>query len=138
MNKRVGLTLIIFSVILVGWVAYVTLGLGYWLLPPEQKFAQSWKTDIALLEKSQKLPKQWNDIKEVSLRAAAGPAQDWIAGHPNPISSQILGHYKLDIFVIHWLEGYRYGVVIQYNLVDLKNQNTVWELGRTLKLGFVY
>jgi hypothetical protein len=138
MNKKIGLVLVVVGVLSTLLVLVIAADLDFWFSNPEGKFAKSWKNDIHLLEQSHKLPPEWKQIKEISVKAANYPAQDWIADIAAPISSQKTGRYRLDVFVIHWLDGYRYGVVLQYNLVDLKNQNTIWELGRTLKLGFVY
>ena len=138
MGKNLGLILIVAATIMSLWAASAIFNVSYWLLSPEQKFYKSWQADLALLEKSKTLPKQWSLIKELTIKAANAPAQDWIAINRPPIKLNPSANYRLDIFVIHWLEGYRYGVVIEYNLVDLRNENTIWELGRTLKLGWVY
>lgn len=138
MRRGVGVTLLLASLATLLLVGAVALKADYWAAPPEEKFAKSWEQDIRLLESSQKLPKEWKAIKEVTVKAANSPAQEWIEHKKAPITTDPKGSHRLEVFVIHWIEGYRYGVVFQYNLVDLTNHNTTWELGRTLKLGFVY
>jgi hypothetical protein len=111
---------------------------SFWLSPPAAKFQRAWNEDVQLLEKSAKLPPEWQSIKEIAVTGDNSPVQTWLPGATAPIKTDPQGKYRLNVFAIHWLEGFRYGVVIQYHIVDLSNQNTIWELGRTLKLGIVY
>lgn len=138
MRKGIGFILLIVALASLGLVSYAVFRVDYWLAPPPEKFKRSWYEDVQLLEKSKSLPKEWQSIREISIKADNSPAQDWIAELTAPITVTKDGHYRLDVFIIHWIEKERYGVVIQYNLVELKSQNTIWELGRTLKLGIVY
>jgi hypothetical protein len=138
MNKKVGLILVVSALAVALWVAWFGLDANYWLAPPHDKMNLSWSRDVRLLEESGRLPTQWNEIKEISIRADNSPIQDWLSGLEAPIRRNPNGQYRLEVFLIHMIEGNRYGAVIQYNLVDLKNDNTIWEAGRTLKLGIVY
>jgi hypothetical protein len=137
-RKGIGFTLIIASVLSMLLVLVAFLKLSFWLAPPEEKFSRAWKEDIQLLEKSGKLPKEWQSIKAVEMTGDNSPVQNWLPGLVAPIKKNPEGNYQLNVFLIHWLEDNRYGVVIQYHLVDLNTKNTIWEIGRTLKLGFVY
>ena len=138
MNRSTGAVLTISSIVMLLFIGIVAFHLDFWLLKPEQKFAEAWRSDMHLLEQSRKLPPEWKEIREISVKGQASPVTEWISQVSPPIQATKDGRYRLNVFVIHWLEGYRYGVVIQYDLIDLKTQNTVSELGRTLKLGFVY
>ncbi len=138
MRNKFGLILFLASFVAVFLITAHLLRVEYWLSPPNEKFQQSWREDIQLLEKSKNLPAQWQEIGEVYLRSDNSPAQEWITTKANPIKTNSKGKYKLDVFVIHWIEGYRYGAIVQYSLVDLTTDNTIWELGRTFKLGIVY
>ena len=145
-RKKVGLVLLLASIASIIWLAAVYFNLGFWIAPPNQKFLRSWSEDIQLLENTKNaLPKEWHQIREISVKADNSPIQDWLQikgweeslKKPIPIDPKN-GQFRLEIFLIHWIEGYRYGIVVQYNLVDLRNNNTIWELGRTLKLGAIY
>ncbi len=138
MRKSLPLMLIIAS--LGGLIITATNGLrlNYWLSPPKEKFFESWSADLDNLKSSGKLPKAWDEIKQISVKSDNSPAQDWLATTPPIIKTNSHGNYRLEIFVIHWIEGTRYGVVVQHSLLDLQNNNTVWELSRTYPLGFVY
>ena len=138
MNRSVGTVLIISSLLLGIFISFTFLHLDFYLKKPQDKFAAAWQADIQLLEKSGKLPKEWKEIREISVKGQASPVTEWVGEVTPPIPAFKAGKYRLNVFVIHWIDGYRYGVVIQYDLVDLKSQNVVSEIGRTLKLGYVY
>lgn len=136
--KPLGIALIVFSTLLVAVALAHYFRLSYWMAPPAEKMAIAWADDMRLLENSKKLPKQWSEIREVAVRADTSVIQDWLKNLTPPINRNPNGNYKLETFLVFWIDGYRYGTVVQYHLVDLRNQNTVWEDGRTFKLGFVY
>ena len=115
-----------------------TLKINFWLATPAEKMAMTWSEDLKLLENSRKLPPQWKDIREVSVKADNSEIQNWLKDlHPD-IPMVKNGNYRLEVFLVFLIEGYRYGAVAQYHLVDLRTNNTVWEDGRTFKLGIVY
>ena len=115
-----------------------SLKVSFWMATPAEKMAVTWSNDLRLLESSRKLPPQWRDIKEVSVKADNSEIQNWLKDlHPD-IPMIKTGNFRLEVFLVFFIEGYRYGVVTNYHLVDLRNNNTVWEDGRTFKLGIVY
>lgn len=138
LHKRVGLIMIAVAVVTILIILWSALGVGFYLKPPHEKLLTRWKADLAQLEKAQKLPSQWNDIREIQLRSDNSPIQEWLPQIKAPIQTNPNGRYRLEIFLIHWIEKYKYGVVVEYNLIDLTSNNKVWEFGRTYPLGFIY
>ncbi len=139
MRKGTGVGLILAGLFLAVAAWFTIAGGQFWILKPKEKFISAWNDDLILLEKSKKLPAQWANIRDVTLRTDNSPAQDWISGVTPPIQTNPNGTFNLDVFIVHWLEGYRYGALVTYTLVDTRNNNnTVWELSRTFKLGIVY
>jgi hypothetical protein len=94
-----------------------------------------WKDDVKLLVKAQKLPKAWGEIRNIHVDTASPIAAKWMKNIEVPIKVRHDGGYRLDILIDHWIYQGHLGAMIQYNLVDLKSGNTVWELGRTLTIG---
>lgn len=138
MNKRAGLLLILVSIVSIIWISFSYFRVAYWIKPPKEKLEITMTEDFRNLEKAHSLPSAWKDIKEVKIRGDNSPVQEWIPKFRIPVSRNPNGKYCLEMFLIHWIEGSRYGVVVQYNLVDLTDNNTIWELNRTYKLGFIY
>lgn len=118
--------------------AAIYFDVPYWLLPPEQKFAQAWRDDIALLEKTKSMPEAWNDLAEVSFSTNEGFVEEWYKNTQSPFVTSPKGKFKLQILALHQINGTRYGVMLQYNWIEIESGNTVGELGRTLPLGFIY
>lgn len=118
-----------------GVLSYVTL--DYWATNngiPEKKFEQMWHEDVALLEESKKLPSPWYSIKQIEIYPGDSKAKAWMKNVKVPLESTSNGKFKMEILVLTWEEDGKAGAVVQYDLVDLKTQNLVWELGRTFIL----
>lgn len=112
--------------------------LPYWILPPEQKFARAWREDLLLLEQSKHFPEAWKSLNEVKFSSPDGLVEEWFKQTKSPFVTDNQARYRLEILALHQINGYRYGVMLQYNWVDVKTGDTVGELGRTLRLGLVY
>ena len=111
---------------------------SFWFAPPAKKFAMATRTDMTLLEKNHYFPKVWSNIKSIEVSSDASHVQDWLKADAFDIPKKSNGDYSLNIFVSEWIDGYRYGALVQYDLIDIKTKNTVWELNRTYKLGIIY
>ncbi len=137
-QNQIGIIFVVAAIASTLWITYVFLRVDYWIKSPPEKLAFSWIEDLKLLEQTSKLPKQWSEIREIRVRTDNSPVQDWITKIKTPIKINPNGRYKLDVFFIHWIENYRYGVLVEYKLVDLGTSNHQWELSRTFKLGIHY
>lgn len=99
------------------------------------KFERLWEEDVHDLESSGKLPKPWFDVREIELVGGNPEGKRWLRQIHVPISiKKPEGDHKLEILVVPWREDGQRGVMIQYNLVNIKSQNMIFELGRTLIL----
>jgi hypothetical protein len=136
-RRNFGLFILIVGLLVIGSVAAVSLKADYWLLTPKEKFIASWQDDVQLLQKTKNLPDAWHHIREVEIKSDNSPAADWVESLKPRIRIDPLGNYKLNIMVIHWIEKNKYGAIIQYSITDLKSGNTVWEISRTLHLGYL-
>lgn len=114
------------------------LDLPYWLLPPEQKFAHSWRHDLQLLERTKHFPEAWKNLNEVKFSSPDGFVEEWYRKTHSPFPLNNQARYRLEILALHQINGYRYSVMLQYNWTDISTGNTVGEFARTLKLGWVY
>jgi hypothetical protein len=137
MRKSVGFLLLLISLLVIGGVAAVSLRADYWLLAPKEKFLTSWQEDVKLLRKNKSLPAAWDHIREVEVKSDNSPAMDWIESLKKQIKIDTNGTYKLNVMVIHWIEKTKYGAIVQYSITDTKSGNTIWEISRTLHLGYL-
>jgi hypothetical protein len=137
MRKGLGFLLILVSLLVIGGVAAVSLHADYWMLSPKEKFMSSWQDDVRLLRKKKALPAPWDHIREIEVRSDNSPAIDWVDSLKKQIKIDPNGTYKLNVMVIHWIEKTKYGAIVQYSITDLKSGNTIWEISRTLHLGYL-
>ena len=139
MNKKLASLLFIAALFIVFCALWFPLRGSFWVSSPQKKFELAWRNDVELLQNSRMLPKQWDQIREIRLSSDNSPVQGWLSQVKPPIHTDPNGRFRLDIYFLHWIEGYRYGVIVNYRLEDLANKNnTVWEQARTFRLGLVY
>lgn len=94
-----------------------------------------WKRDLVRLVQAQSLPKEWSDIKEVKLNPVSEKSKEWAQNLQVPIGVKPQGQHRLEIFFDEWKdETGQFGAVIQYSLIHIPSNNTIWEGGRTLVL----
>ena len=134
------------GLVMTGIMAFAIIGaylswksqIDFILLTPQAKFESAWRADLEMMRQNGVLPKVWNDIQSIELRSEPSPARDWLEASKVPIAKNPKGQHRLKIFVIYWTEGTRYGATLEYSLVNTVTQNTIWEVTRRHKLGFVY
>lgn len=137
-TRSIGWALLVTSVALAGLVIFIGLNQRYWFLPPEEKLMSSWKADLHLIKDS-KQAELLKRVKDVRLRANDhSPATEWVEKIRAPIDQNKNGDLLADVFLIHQIEGHRYGVIIQYEFIDTATKNKVGEFARTLWLGIYY
>jgi hypothetical protein len=116
----------------VGIVAYVCL--DFWSArngPLYKRLERQWQDDVDNLEASHKLPGPWFDVRDLEMYGGTPESRNWIKRIHIPIKTKKDGHYKMEVLLVAWEEDGKRGALVQYNLVDLKSGNNIWELGRT-------
>lgn len=137
-GSHLGWVLVIVAIALALLVVLVGFNQRYWLLSPEQKLVASWKADVELIKNS-KQAALLKRVGKIRLRANHhSPAVEWAEKVHAPIEKIKDGDVLADIFLIHQIEGHRYGVIVQYEFIDMKNNNKIGEFARTLWLGIYY
>jgi hypothetical protein len=121
-----------------GWVIYqLTSDAGVEELasvPPEKKFMIAWRRDIKHMGDARSLPKGFNDLKAVEFISTSGKLKQMIKKYPmSEFQTHKDGHYTLEILLDQLKGG---GLMMQYDLVDVRTGNTVWERGRTFPQNF--
>lgn len=118
-----------------GITAYVCL--DFWSsrnAPLYKRFERQWAEDVDELEASGKLPAAWFDVGHLELYGGNPESKEWLQRIHVPLKTKKDGHYSLEVLVVAWEEDGKRGTLVQYDLVDLKSGNNVWELGRTFIL----
>lgn len=100
-----------------------------------EKLQVLWGQDVQKLELAKAVPPGWYTLKEITYFGGDPGAKNWIIEGlraPHPVSNE--GTHRLEVLLLSFEDEGRDGAIIQYNLVNLKNQNMEWELGRTFFL----
>jgi hypothetical protein len=119
-----------------GVLAFVALDFWqYRNAPLYKKLETRWHQDVAALEASGKLPPPWFEVGEIELFGGTPETKSLLKRIRIPVAAKKKdGSHKLEVLVVAWEEDGKRGALVQYNLVDKKSQNMIWELGRTLIL----
>lgn len=115
-----------------GIVAFVLL--DFWTVrnaPLYKRLERQWAEDVATLEESKKLPKQWYDVGEVEVIGGTPETKEYLGRIQVPVKAKKGGKNKLEILVVVWEEEGKRGTTVQYDLIDPETKNNFWELGRT-------
>lgn len=102
--------------------------------PIGQRFQRLWYNDVRLMEDSGKLPKPWWNIKEVTVVGGTPDTKKMLRQVAHPIKTSPDGQYNMEILIVYWEEEGVRGVLVQYNIEDIKSRENVFEEGRTLVL----
>jgi len=130
--KSIGLIIFVFGI----------LGATYFALQntqnshgfQEEEFKRLWSQDIKQLEESGRLPAGWSDLHNVEVTVTSPALKPWLDKYSPDFPVKPTGKYKLQIFLDDIQDNGSTAVMIQYHLIDLISQDTIWELGRTLVL----
>lgn len=119
----------------VSTASYVIL--DFWSVrngPLSQRFERQWHEDVRQLEASGKLPKPWFDLKEVVVIGGTPETKKMLRLVQHPLETKPQGAYRMEILIVAWEEEGVRGVLVQYNLEEIKSRENLFELGRTLIL----
>ena len=110
------------------WVFLSAPQLIFYFAAPEKKLSIALQKDLAMLAKSEALHAGFQSLNEIKMVTTSQSLKDFNNKYPIGFETNPEGKFNLEIFMDEIESG---GIVIQYDLVDKKTGNTIWELGRT-------
>ncbi len=129
-------TILILLALAVAAAAYFDA--GFWLKSPQERLTIIWERDINNLKTAKKLPKVFNNISKIQVNSPDARVAEWVDDIKIPIKPTDKGRYLMQIMIVQWIEGNKYGVVVQYDVFDIPTENKVFELGRTFHVGYIW
>jgi hypothetical protein len=102
-------------------------------IPADKKFILAWQEDLQRMDRLRTLPPGFKDLKSVEYIATTEKLKVMLKKYPMDFKTSGKGRYALEILLDELKGG---GLMMQYDLVDLKSGNTVWERGRTFPQKF--
>lgn len=94
-----------------------------------------WRRDINELVKQGEIPKAWTSIREIRYIPLEEPLKQLVLQLNAPVMTKRDGEFALEVTLMSHVgdDGKSY-VNFQHNIIDLENDNTLWELNRTYSL----
>lgn len=131
--KVIGGVVVLFAIIIVAF-SYKDV-LPFLSGSTAERFESLWKRDIINLMGNKNIAENFIKVKDINFTYGSQTAEGWVKAVEIPLKKNPNGTLRLEVFVDHWTEGKEYGAMVQYQLVDLASNDTIWELGRTFTLG---
>lgn len=131
--KVIGAVVTFFGVILIIF-AYKDV-IPFFTNSPAERLESLWIRDLTTLIGNKSLHEGFFKVKEIKYNPVSESTKAWLKDIEPPLKTKPDGTYKLDVLLDDWADGKDFGIMIQYQLIDLSSGDTVWELGRTLTLG---
>jgi len=100
----------------------------------EQRLEHLITADFKRLRSSHILPKAFDSISHIEIVTGTEQARSWLEKIKLPIEQRPDGEFKLEVLLMSFEDEGRTAAVIQYNIVNNKTHDMVWELGRTFYL----
>lgn len=100
----------------------------------EQRLEHLIATDFNRLRSSHILPKAFDSISHIEVVTGTEQARNWLEKIKLPVEQRPDGEFKLEVLLMSFEDEGRTAAVIQYNIVNNKTRDMVWELGRTFYL----
>lgn len=94
--------------------------------------------DLASLKRKNALPQQFGNLKSFEASTESSTFKPWIDDLKVALPTAPSGTYSLQVFIFFYIDGKKYGANVQYDLVNIKTNNTDWELTRSYPLGWIF
>lgn len=94
--------------------------------------------DLQSLKAKSSLPEQFNKVRGFELSTEGSTFKPWVDETKISFPTDPNGTFELQLFIFFFVNENRYGANVQYDLVDSKTKNTVWELTRSYNLGWIF
>lgn len=121
-----------FALLISGYISYSYYEFQNFTI--EQRLESLIATDFAKLRANNVLPEFFNSISHIEIQSGSEQAQEWLKKIKFPIEQKSDGEFNLEILVASFEEDGKLAAVIQYNVVNNKTHDMIWELGRTFYL----
>lgn len=94
-----------------------------------------WRSDIERLIEAGQIPQAWGQISQVVFHPTDPLTTELASVLQAPVLINKDGTYRLEVSIItHQSDQKRTQVLLQHNIVDIHDDNTIWELNKTYNL----
>lgn len=94
-----------------------------------------WHADFDRLVESGDIPQAWSKINQIIFIPTDPATKELIKFLRAPVRINKAGKYRLEVTVIsHQSDSERTQVILQHNIIQNDNDDTIWEINRTYNL----
>ncbi len=94
--------------------------------------------DLNSLIKGKVVPANFAKISGFQITAEGSTFKPWADELRIKIPTEKNGTHGLEVFIFFYIDEKKLGANVQYNLVEIKTNNTEWELTRGYDLGWIF
>lgn len=103
-------------------------------LSEEQRLENLITADFAKLRANNVLPRFFDSISKIETQSGTEQAKEWLKKIKFPFKEKQDGEFTIEVLLMSFEEDEKLAAVIQYNVVDNKTHDMVWEFARTFYL----
>lgn len=106
--------------------------------PIPARLSRAISEDLNSLIKGKVVPDNFAKISGFQITSEGSTFKPWADDLKIKIPTQKNGTHGLEVFVFFYIDEKKLGANVQYNLVEIKTNNTEWELTRGYELGWIF
>lgn len=106
--------------------------------PIPARLSRAINEDLNSLIQNKVVPANFAKIRGFQITAEGSTFKPWADELKIQIPTDKNGTHGLEVFVFFYIDGKKFGANVQYNLVEIKTNNTEWETTRGYDLGWIF
>lgn len=106
--------------------------------PIPTRLSKSISKDLNGLIKAKAVPPNFEKIKGFQITTEGSTFKPWAEDVKIRIPTATDGTHGLEVFIFFFIDDKKLGANVQYNLVEIKSNNTEWETTRSYDLGWIF
>ena len=106
--------------------------------PIPTRLSRAINDDLNSLIKNKVVPANFAKIRGFQISAEGSTFKPWTDELKIQIPTDKNGTHGLEVFVFFFIDEKKFGANVQYNLNEIKTNNTEWETTRSYDLGWIF
>lgn len=106
--------------------------------PIPARLSRAINEDLNSLIKGKVVPENFKKVRGFEITVEGSTFKPWADDLKIQIPTDKDGTHGLEVFVFFYIDEKKLGANVQYNLVDIKTNNTEWESTRSYDLGWIF
>jgi hypothetical protein len=129
---------LVITALIVGAMLLFKQALKPYTASPAVRLSALMTKDLEALKTRNSVPPQIKNLKAIDISTEGSTFKPWTDEMKIKIPTSEGGTHILEVFVFFYVNENKYGANVRYDLIDAKNENTIWELNRSYELGWIF